>query len=273
MLNFNGEILAKSKFSLAHNNRGFSYGDAIFDTSKFIDGKIQFSEDHYFRLMASMRILRMQIPLTFTLTYFEKEIHKTLVSNNLSEARIKFSIFRNTGGFYTPKVSTISFLIETTELTIDYKQTQTLEVFKDYRINPDLLSSIKTNNRIINVLSSIYAKENDLDNCVLLNNNNNIVETNNANIFLISKNIISTPPISDGCIKGVMRKNVIASILQKCDFILEEKSISPFALQKADSVFVTNSIIGIQTITNYKKKKYNSYLVNMVKEGFSKFKN
>jgi len=272
MLNFNGKLIAKAAFNLDYNNRGFTYGDAVFDTSKFISNEIQFLEDHYFRLMASMRMLRMEIPLSFSLSFFEEEIKKTIKASNLSDkARIKFTVFRNSGGLYTPETNKISYLIEANPLLQNNKETYTIDVFKDYKVNSDLLSTIKTNNRIINILSSIYAKENNLDSCILINENKKIVETNNANIFLIFGNKISTPPLSDGCIKGILRKKVIESIQNYGEFILEEKSISPFDLQKADSVFVTNSIIGIQTVTNYRKKEYNTYLVDMVKTGFNSY--
>jgi len=269
MLNFNGNLITKLDFKLSFQNRGFTYGDAIFDTSKFINGEIQFVEDHYFRLMASMRMLRMEIPLSFNLEFFKKEIVKTIKPNNLeNQARIKFTVFRNEGGFYTPNTNKISYLVEVNALEIKTKTSYSIDIFKDYHSNTDLLSTIKTNNRIINVISSIYANENHLDNCLLINHNKHIVEASNANIFLIFGNVVVTPPISDGCIKGIMRKKVMESITQIGEFVLEEKSISAFDLQKADSVFLTNSVIGIQTVTNYRKKEYNTYLVEMVKEGF-----
>jgi len=272
MINFNGNFIPKAEFKIDFNNRAFSYGDSIFDTSKFAHGEIQFLEDHYFRLMASMRMLRMEIPLSFTQDFFKDEILKTISNCGFKEtARIKFTIFRNSGGYYTPKTNKISYLIEVNELVKIVKNSYIVDLFKDYHVNTDLLSTLKTNNRIINVLSSIYANENELDNCLLINQNKHVVEANNANVFLIFGNKIVTPPVSDGCIKGVLRKKVIESIQQTGEFILEEKSISPFDLQKADSLFLTNSIIGIQAVTNYRKKEYNSYLVDMVKESFDTF--
>ncbi len=271
MLNFNGKLIAKNEFNLNYSNRAFAYGDAIFDTSKFIDNEVSFLEDHYFRLMASMRMLRMEIPLSFTMPFFENEILKTIKGANLKQARVKFTVFRKLGGFYTPNTNTVDFLIEVNKLNIKEKENYTVDLFKDYKVNSDLLSTIKTNNRIVNVVSSIYAKENNLDNSILINQDKKIVEANNANIFLIFGNKIITPPISDGCIKGIMRKKVIEAIQAKGEFLFEEKSVSPFDLQKADSAFLTNSIIEIQTITNYKKKKFNPYLVNMVKLSFKEY--
>ena len=270
MLNFNGEIIAKSAFNLPYNNRAFSYGDSLFDTCKFINDEVQFIEDHYFRLMASMRMLRMEIPMSLTLTYFEQEIRKTITANELnSNARVKFSVFRNTGGFYAPETNQVSFIIEARELIIpEIINEYEVDIFKDYTINSNILSTLKTNNRIVNVVGSIYAKENNLDNCLLINEKKFIVEALNGNVFLIFGNVIKTPAITEGCMKGVMRKKIIEMIKKTGDFVLEETAISPFEIQKADSLFITNSIIGIQGVKKYRKKVFNSYLVDKIKEDF-----
>ena len=73
MINSNGSLLNVDS-TLLSNNRGFLYGDAVFETLKICNGKILFWEDHYFRLMASMRILRMEIPMNFTLEYLENQV-------------------------------------------------------------------------------------------------------------------------------------------------------------------------------------------------------
>lgn len=80
-----------------------------------------------------------------------------------------------------------------------------------------MLSTLKTNNKIVNVTASVFAKENDLQNCILLNNEKNVVEAINGNIFLLFGNKLITPPVSDGCLNGIMRKQIInlAKILKE----------------------------------------------------------
>ena len=73
MINFNGTI-TDSETNLLVNNRAFLYGDGVFESIKIVDQKILFLEDHYFRLMASMRIVRMEIPMNFTMEFFEEQI-------------------------------------------------------------------------------------------------------------------------------------------------------------------------------------------------------
>ena len=261
MINFNGELLFKENIKLTTDNRGFKYGDGIFETIKVVHEKVIFWEDHYFRLMASMRMLRMKIPMEFTLEFLEKEILKTVaVLEDGASFRVRLNVFRKDGGLYTPKTNAIDYLIEVSENNYKTKETYEIDVFKDFYNYSGLLSTIKTNNRMLNTLASIYANENDLDNCILVNERKGVVEVANANIFIVKNNIVKTPSLTEGCIKGVVRGKVIDLLIKNKDFTIEETVISPFEIQKADEVFITNAIMGIQAVTKYKKKSFNTDL-------------
>lgn len=257
MVNFNGELLFEENIKLSIENRGFKYGDGIFETIKVNNNKIVFWEDHYFRLMASMRMLRMNIPMEFTLEFLEQEILRSVaVQNDAPSFRVRLNVYRKDGGLYTPTTNKIDYIIDVKENTYKTKETYKVDVFKDFYNYSGLLSTVKTNNRMLNTLASIYAKENDLDNCVLINEKKGVVEVTNGNIFVLKGNTIKTPALTEGCIKGVLRKKVIEIITKNPDYTIEETIISPFEIQKSDEVFITNAIIGIQPVTNYKKKQF-----------------
>lgn len=261
MINYNGELTQSEETKLHHHNRGLHYGDAVFETLKVSAGKLFFWEDHYFRLMASMRILRMEIPMNFTMEFLEEEIQKTVAASKKSDAyRVKFLVWRGWGGKYTPDAETVEYLIEVEPLEAPFYTLNTapyeVELYKDHYVTSGLLSTLKTTNRALNVLGSIYAKENDYENCLLLNENKQVVEGLNGNVFLVKGYKIKTPPLSDGCLNGIVRKQIISILGHMPDYILEETSISPFELQKADELFLTNTIMGIQPITKYRKKEF-----------------
>lgn len=269
MINFNKIITDNDKF-LSVDNRGFNYGDALFETIKTSYGKLLFWEDHYFRLMASMRILRMEIPMNFTMQFLEHQILETLKANQLDSgsARVKLLIFRNEGGLYLPSSNEISFLIVTDKLEDDFYLINTeyyeVDLFKDFYVSPSLLSTLKTNNKAINVVGSIFAKENNLQNCLLLNTEKQVIEALNGNIFLVKDTVIKTPPLTDGCLKGIMRKQIIDVLKEWKDYELIEESISPFELQKADELWVTNVIKGILPVTKYRKKDYTNEVAKLL---------
>ncbi len=268
MINFNGNI--ESQEHLFSSNRAFKYGDAIFETIKVVNGTILFWEDHYFRLMASMRIVRMEIPMEFTMEFLESQIVTLVEVNNLlnASARVRMTVFRDSPGLYTPEHNDVSYFIEVNPLEeTTYKLSDNLcvvDLFKDHYITPQLLSTLKTTNRVLNVIAGVFAKENELDNCLLLNSNKQVIEAINGNVFLVNGNVIKTPPLEDGCIKGIMRKQLIEIIGKLENYTIEEASISPFELQKSDELFITNVIQGVTSITKYRKKSFETTVASLL---------
>ncbi|MRX67758.1 branched-chain amino acid aminotransferase [Flavobacterium resistens] len=267
MINFNGNVTQEENILI--QNRAFLYGDGVFETVKILNNKILFLEDHYFRLMASMRVVRMEIPMNFTMEYFEEQILKLVQEKNISNsARARITVYRNDGGLYLPKTNEVSFLIHATPLenTLYVVNTAEYEVdlYKDFYVTKQLLSSIKTTNKMINVTGSIFAHENGLANCILVNDTKNVVEALQGNLFMLTGKKLITPPISEGCLNGIMRKQILA-IAKKVEGIgISEEIISPFDLQKADELFLTNVITGIQPITKYRKKDFTSNLAHLL---------
>ena len=268
MININGIIVSQDT-SLLTQNRAFLYGDAVFETVKIVNSKILFLEDHYFRLMSSMRVVRMEIPMNFTMEYLEEQILALATAKNLAfSARARITVYRNDGGYYLPQVNTVSFVIntESQENTL-YSMNQdeyVVDLYKDFYLTRQLLSSIKTTNKIINVIGSVFASENGLDNCLLLNDSKNVVEALQGNIFMVKGNMLITPPISEGCLNGVMRKQILALAKKIENIEVMEQIISPFDLQKSDELFITNVIKGIQPITKYRKKQFTTNIANVL---------
>ena len=270
MINFNG-IIQASDLQLTVSNRSFLYGDGVFETLKIVNNKILFFEDHYFRLMASMRIVRMEIPMTFTMEYLEEQILKLVEVLAIKDAaRVRFTVFRNEGGFYLPNDNSISFVIQASKLEIiRYKIPKIqfeVDLYKDFIVPSQLLSTLKTANKITHVTASIFAKENQLDSALLINETKNVIEAANGNLFMLMGNKLITPPISEGCLNGIMRKQIISLAKQIDSVEVIEAAISPFDLQKADELFITNVIVGIQPITKYRKKEFEVRLANQLLE-------
>ncbi|TYP75104.1 aminotransferase class IV [Aquimarina intermedia] len=263
MINSNGVHVSEDQAVLKVDNRGYAYGDAIFETVRINQGTLLFWEDHYFRMMASMRMLRMQIPMNFTQEFLEQEIQSLIKVNKLKDqvVRAKIIVHRVSGGLYTPDSREVGYTISVKSLekspfyTISEAPYE-VTLFKDYYIANDLLSTLKSNSKLPNILGGIFAQENGFDNCILLNTNKMVLEATNGNLFLVKDNKIKTPPLSDGCLQGVLRTQLLRILEKFPEYEVEESSVSPFELQKADELFFTNVIVGIQPITKFKKKKY-----------------
>lgn len=270
MVNFNGLLVSSQEQSWS-NNRSFLYGDGVFETLKIVNQKVLFLEDHYFRLMASMRIVRMEIPMNFTMEYFENQIINTVIANQCSDsARARITVYRNEGGYYLPETNQISFIIQAKSLTNSLYSFEAIpyevDLYKDFYIAKQLLSTLKTTNKIIHVTGSIFAKENGFQNCLLLNDEKNVVEALQGNIFMLMDGKLITPPITDGCLNGILRKKIISLAKSIENIEIFEASISPFDLQKAEELFTTNVIKGIQPITKYRKKEYTTNMAKQLTE-------
>lgn len=262
MINLNGVLIEKSRLGFAN---------AISDILKYKNKKVYFIEDHYFRLMSSMRMIRMKIPIEFTLDFYEEQILKTInETNSGSTYQIRVTVYRKDRQSISEQVNPIDFVIEANEFVNAIPKLYEIDLYKDFYVFSGLLSTIKTSNRLIFDLASIYAAENDFQNSVLINENKNIVQVVDANIFLIKGKDILTPILSEGCMNGIIRRKIIDLLHLDKSYTVKEKPISPFELLQADELFITNSMIDIRSVLKYRKKTYQTNETENIKRLFNK---
>ena len=120
----------------------------------------------------------------------------------------------------------------------------------------DVLSGFKSGNSMIFVLAGLYAKEKGVNNCLILNNKNTIAEAIGANVFVVKGNVILTPSLQEGCVDGIMRRVVIETARQNGIKIYDNCSIELKDLERADEIFLTNAINGIQWVSAFNKNRY-----------------
>lgn len=260
MINYQGDIIELNALPVQDVKRATMYGDAVFETIRMRDNKLLFVEDHYFRLMASMRILRMPIPMEFTPEFFVDEANRLAEEVAVTDGRLRLQVVRKSDGKYTPDDNNeCVWWMELEELSSqDYTWTSKglkVDLFKDHYIQPGLLSTLKSSNALPYVLAGIFAKENGFDAMLLVNDKKMLVEANAANVFVLKDNILKTAPLEDGPLRGVFRKNLIGWA-KEIGLEIKEESINPFELQKADEIWLTNTISGVQWVEKYRKRTY-----------------
>lgn len=258
---YNGNFVKAENPVLSHRNRAFCFGDALFETMFAYQDKVRFFPEHFQRLCSGLRIFKMNLPNNFDAAYFHQEIIRLMKKNRLYKGvRVRLTVFRIEGGFYTPESNEISYIIETNHLDSIYYGVQAkglrIGLYTDY-YKPDFFyNKYKTGNSAFSVLAGIFKKENGFDDCILLNQKQNVVEAISSNIFLVRKGKIFTPPLSDGCVDGIMRKQIIR-IADKKDFeVIDNESINTNDLLTADEIFLSNAVSGIQWVLAYERKRY-----------------
>tara|TARA_Y200000002_G_C22610801_1_gene633722 strand:+ start:341 stop:1204 length:864 start_codon:yes stop_codon:yes gene_type:complete len=268
---FNGELLNEENLMFNQFKRAVNFGDGFFETIRVINGKEMFFEDHFTRLITGLNFLKIDYPISFNFNFLKKQIHSLLEINNInSGGKIKMYFFRSGLGTYKPVTNKISYLIETNKLNSNLyelnKKGYLVSIFNKYKKQINSLSSFKTSNSLLYVLASLFAEENNLNDSLILNENNYIIESSNSNIFLLHNQSIITPPLSSGCINGIMRK-VIFSLLKELNIEIIERNITENDLEISNEIFLSNVINGVSWISGYNQiRYYNSLSKKLIKK-------
>ena len=256
----NDEFFLSTDAILTTQNRGFRYGDGLFESMRMFNGKLQFAEKHTDRLYAGMKALKMEGADMLTENFLRQKAAELTKRNKLKEgARLRLAVYRADGGLYTPDTNNIGYVLEATSMTsMRYdlnKKGLIVDVFDEITKPVDKLSNYKTSNSLVYVMAGIYKKQHSLDDAFILNNNGFLCESISSNIFIVYNKEIYTPALTEGCVSGVMR-NVVMEIARNNDVQLMEAQINPEVLNEAEEVFVTNAITGIQWVMGYGRKRY-----------------
>ncbi|HLG34194.1 MAG TPA: aminotransferase class IV [Bacteroidia bacterium] len=259
-VNLNGEQFDAKAPVLHADNRAFRYGDGVFESMRFSSGEVLFFDDHYHRLQSGMAVLGIKGNEKISPVNLRFHVHALIQANRIRQsARIRVEVFRNGEGTYTPDTDESSFLITVGELEDENfalnKEGLRIEVFPDLKKQFNVFSKYKTANSLLFVMAGLFMKKNNLDDCIILNESGNVCEANGSNIFMLKDGLIITPPLTDGCIDGVMRKNLFR-ILESENIQFAEQSIQPNALLTAEEIFFTNVSKGIRWVGAFKQKRF-----------------
>jgi branched-chain amino acid aminotransferase len=260
----NGKYYLTGEKVLSHRNRGFCYGDALFETIHCLGTQPQFFDLHWKRLTKGMQILKMLPGEELKADIIQKHIEKLLNRNRIFKgARVRLTVFRESEGLYGPDTDTTSWLIETTVLRHEkYELNQkgfVISVYDEVLKPVNILSNLKTSNTLGFILAAKFRSENGFDECLLLNQYGHIAESIGSNVFVTFGNNIITPPLSEGCIEGIMRQTIL-KIAEEIGYKLFEKPMFERDIMEAEEVFLTNAIKGINWVLAYKDRRYFNFI-------------
>ncbi|MCC7301957.1 MAG: aminotransferase class IV family protein [Bacteroidia bacterium] len=269
-VNYNGNLLSADSPVLRADNRSFRYGDGVFETIRHANGKPQFLAHHVARLKSSLEVLHISFPPALEESSLRSMIVELSARNAVERGgRIRLTVFRKEGGYYTPDSNEGCFLLECDPIDeSNYNLNPAglvVDIFPDFKKQVNKLSSIKSNNAQVPVLAALYKKQNELDDCIILNSNFSIAEAINANVFAVKNGVLYTPPIADGCVDGIMRKQVI-HVAKQNRISVYEVSLAMNVLLNSDELFLTNVVSGISWISAYKAKRFTNTMSKMLVE-------
>lgn len=257
---FNDEYHAVDAPVLITSNRGFKFGDGLFESMRMINQKLQFADLHADRLAAGMKALKIDGHALMD-DYFLRQKTADLAKKNRWNGNVRFrlSVYRQGAGVYTPESNKSGYVLEGIPLkSIAYELNSKgliIDVFDEMTKSIDKLSNFKTSNALLYVMAGLFKTQNRLDEAMILNQSGFLCESISSNIFVVYDKQIYTPALTEGCVGGVMRSTIM-QICKMNDIPLIEAQISPEVLKEAEEVFITNATQGIQWIMGYGRKRY-----------------
>ncbi len=264
-INLNGKFLNADETVLLASNRGYRYGDGIFETMKVINHRIQLQVFHFERLLASLSLLKIVPPNHFSTDKLMSEILALCEKNNCEElGRIRLSVSSGNGGLYD-SAREMQYLIEAWPLDEAANRLNenglAIGVFRDSKKSTDQFSNLKSANFLPYTMAAVFAKENKLNDCLVLNQTGQIADSTIANLFIIRGHQITTPPLSEGCVNGVMRRFLMEN-LKSWGYPVIEASVSIDDLLRAEEMFLTNAINGIRWVKAFEEKSYSNLKIS-----------
>jgi branched-subunit amino acid aminotransferase/4-amino-4-deoxychorismate lyase len=270
-IDFNAEILPAGKPIFTSSNRSFRYGDGLFESIRIINKKPVFLKEHFQRLQKGADFLQMKLPEYLNLPYLRERVQILIKENQLaSDGRLRLSVFRNDGGLYLPLSNDSSYLLELEPLSGN-----------GYTLNPDglktgfcpvvvrpaqELSNYKTMNCLIPVMASVWAKNHGLNDCLLLNDRGRVCEASSSSVFFVMDGgQVVTPPLSEGCLDGVMR-SIVLRLLKDKNIAIGEQPVEMKQVLQAKEVFFTNAIKGVQWVRVLEDRQFSCNLSKQIIE-------
>jgi branched-subunit amino acid aminotransferase/4-amino-4-deoxychorismate lyase len=272
-INYNGEFYHSEHPVMTISNRGFRYGDGLFETMRVMKGEVKFADYHAERLRQGMKALKMegysQVDGRFITDLVKDLVRRNQIGLN---ARARITVFREGNGLYTPSSNKFGYAVEVSRLEeplyISNTKGLIVDVFDEVTKPVNSLSNFKTCNSLPYVLAGIYRIERNLDEVFMLNQNGFLCEAMTSNIFVVYKKQLYTPDLTEGCVAGVMRR-VVKDLAKKNDIQLTEAQINPEILNEAEEVFITNAARGIQWVMGFNNKRYFNELSRFLLENLN----
>ena len=255
-----GEYVNEHQAFIAKDNRAFRLGDGFFESMRVVDGKVLFLENHFSRISDTIKAYKMVAAENFSLELLRNQIQGLLSRNNITKGgRVRITFYRKSTGYYLPHSDDVNYLIESEPLLdnefILNPIGKTVDIFTDFKKDVNKLSIFKSLNAQLYIMAALHSKEKNLDDALIQNNKFAIIESISSNIFIVSNGVLYTPSLTDGCIAGTMRMNIINIALDN-KIKVYECTLNPQNLLAADEIFLTNAVKGIEWVVAYRTKRY-----------------
>ena len=251
---FDGRFLPADRPVLLVDNKGYRYGDGIFETIKVHKGMILLDDLHFERLFTGFKTLGFAVPELLDAEKLRKQILLLCAKNQCADlARVRLTAFRGHGGINEDS-GLCHYSIEawTAPPSVNEWNENGLVtgLYTDAKKSCDGLSHLKSANYLPYVMAARFAKEKKWNDAMVMNSHDRIAETSIMNLYIVKDGEIHTPPLSEGCVSGIMRKYLLSKLP------IQERPLTERDLLVADELFLSNAMTGIRWIKEFGEREY-----------------
>lgn len=233
-------------------NRAMNFGDGLFESMAFLNGKIRFSEKHLDRLKMGFQILGLPF-----INVEIQSIEKTLKVNfPAKDYRVRWNLYRSGSGAYTPLSNGLIQTLQIRKFSPAPRIKKTAYISKKVNLFPTIWSNAKTLNSLPYVLANMERTDLKMDEVILLDHRGFISEAGSSNIFWMIGDEVFTPSLNSSCIAGVGRGAIIEA-LKNFGIKITEGLFLPQYLQNATTVWVSNAM-GISYLEKIEDVEYST---------------
>ena len=259
-INYNGKLQKANEPVLLADDRAYRYGYGLYETMLYLDGCIRLENFHFERLISGLDLLQIQTQKDFWEELLV-EISRTAIKNKIkASCRVRVQISGGNGGINEAFPSKANYLIETFvyEAPSGHGSENGFVVgLSDYVKHTGSLANLKSSAGLPYILAARQAREALWNDALLLNEHGRPVESTIANLFWIKNSVVYTPPLSEGCVAGVMRRHLL-NILPNAGIQVVEQPAAMTDLMNSDQIFLSNAIkmiIGVTVLSGKTLKR------------------
>jgi len=241
----NGQFVPESQAVVPVNDRGFLYGDGLFETVRVAGGRPFRLAQHLERMIRGLDFLK--IPRPFGAPQLEDFAAQLIERNGMPEAVLRLAVTRGPGarGYAPPANCRPTVVMTLHPAPVPDSLPAWSLITASYRIPAaDPLASFKTLNKLPHVLARAEAIAGGADEALLINTNGEVAETAGGNLFWVYQEEVCTAPSGRGVLPGITRA-VVLEICQALGLPTSKRVIKPEALRHSQGLFVAQSVFGI----------------------------
>ncbi len=246
-----GTISGPDEAKVSVFDRGFLYGDSVYEVMRSSGGRLVDVERHLTRLQKSADALALKAPAAQEV---REAIARTLASANNEESYLRVVVTRGSGevGLDTALAGRPTLIVIAKPLILPaselYERGIGVRLVNVQRTSAKAVDpSVKSGNYLNNILALAEARGSGDDEAIMCDQGGRIAEGSSSNVFWVSEGALLTPSLAVGLLAGITRGRVL-ELAREAGISVQEGSFEPDELRQASEAFITSSIRGILPI-------------------------